>query len=188
MEKNHYGIALDQVKLLNQLLLIGFIASLLSSIILGLCLYRAIGTKTITFVPPVMTQQSSISAVRPDDAYLEMMSLYYLGLKLNVNPSNVHYYHQLLLIYADPSDYSHIYKILDNEEQAIVKEKISSVFYPDEVTVNPETLTVRVAGKLVKTVGVRPLKPHYYIYEIPYSYDNGLLKFKDMYRIEKQED
>ena len=185
MLQDKFGTVLDIARAANKLLLIAFISSLVAVMILSACLYRAIGQKTVTLVPPVMNQRTTVSAVKPDQAYLDMMARYLLGLKLNITPATVQQNHKLLLNYVNHAHYPQIQKILTEDQQAVQKHDISSVFYPDETTSKVSNLTVRISGTLVKKVGERPLKPSQVTYQLQFSYDNGLLKLNAMNQLKK---
>lgn len=186
MDKNKYANTLEIAKSLNRLLLIGFFGLVLACVGMGFSIYRLIGHKTVILMPPVMSQQMTVSDVKPDASYLQQMSLFLMGLKLNVTPNNVQYNFELLLDYVDAKAYPSLLDSLSNQAKFVKKQKLSAVFYADDVQVDPKHLMTKVSGVIEKTVGTRRLDPEKVSYLMEYKYNNGVLSIVNITKEDKK--
>ncbi|WP_242704188.1 type IV conjugative transfer system protein TraE [Vibrio coralliilyticus] len=81
---------LEISRLLNVFLAVGFLALSLVSVTLAAGLAYALSHQRYTIVPPTVSGAFTLSQVQVDNAYLTMMSDYFLHLKFDVTPSNGH--------------------------------------------------------------------------------------------------
>jgi conjugal transfer pilus assembly protein TraE len=112
------------------------------------------------------------------------MSLFFLTERLTVTPSTVKGQHQLLLSMTDSVFYANFSALLASEASAIEKQKISSVFYPQTIQVNPDTLSVVITGTLHRFVGERALAPTDKTYRLQYGYRQGQLAVREFSEME----
>lgn len=129
-----------------------------------------------TIVPAQIKQAFTISDTVVDASYLRQMALFFVGERLNITPSSIDQNHNVLLQYIDPKFYHTFVRILVNEKQAVMKQNISSVFYPDEIIPNVNDLTVLIKGSLIHWVGGLSLTPTKKYYLLKFSYRSGNLK------------
>jgi len=167
--------ALDLTKVMNKYLVIGFIAVSISCIVLAIIAFKSFGYQRTTFVPPVISQQFTLSGVAPDASYLKQMAEYELLLKLNVTPANVDRNYEQLLKYVDASSYHVIEPMLREEAKQVKSDRISANFYILSSVVAKNALVVRITGKFQKYVGSRALAPEDTTYILKFSYPNGVL-------------
>ncbi len=125
----------------------------------------------IEFKRPFVVSDSSVDA-----SYLRQMALFFIAERLNVNPTNINQSHNLILQYTDSKFYHDFLGILNKENQAVIKQNISSVFYPEEVKPNTKELNVLIKGTLAHWVGSTPIEPVKKNYTIKFSYRSGDLK------------
>ncbi|HJZ24045.1 MAG TPA: type IV conjugative transfer system protein TraE [Candidatus Babeliales bacterium] len=127
-------------------------------------------------VPVEFKQPFAISDAKVDASYLRQMALFFITERLNITPTNINQSHNLILQYTDSRFYHEFANILDKEKQAVLKQNISSVFYPEEVIPNIKELSVLIKGSLAHWVGNTALAPTKKNYVIKFHYKSGDLK------------
>ncbi|EJG1645635.1 type IV conjugative transfer system protein TraE [Vibrio harveyi] len=174
--------------LLNLLLTTGFLAMLITNLVLGYTSYQALTHQSRTLVPPSISKAFTISDGDVDEPYLEQMADYLLYLKLNVTPGSVGRQFGQLLDYVDEQHWHTLQPKLLREANIIKKDNISSQFSVEEVRISLETLQVQLYGKLQKYVGQRPLKPEMKWYQVNFSYDHGVIGLLSIEQVEVKKD
>ncbi|GLO64196.1 protein TraE [Vibrio sp. MACH09] len=173
--------------LLNALLLIGFIAMLLTNIALGWGMYHAVNSKSRTVVPPQISKAFTISDTNIDESYLQQMSEYFMHLRLDVTPASVHRKYSILLDYVTAEDWPTVQPKLLREAEHVKSQNISSRFDVDKVEIALEDLEVRLTGVLQKHVGSRPLAPETATYLVSLRYQHGEISVPSIQRIKSTE-
>ncbi len=160
---------------LHYLLLVS-IGLLIANIFLVWLVSWSFGHQKRTIIPADFNQAITISDNQVDAVYLRQMGLFFISERLNLTPNNVEHNHQIILQYSDVRFYHEFVGILGKEKEEIIKQNISSVFYPEEVVPNLGDLTLLVKGSLARWVGSTPLDPMKKSYLIKFSYHSGNLK------------
>jgi len=140
-------------------------------------------------VPAKIRQPFAISDSTVDASYLRQMALFFIAERLNITSSNIDQNHNIILQYTDSRFYHEFVDILGKEKQEVMKQNISSVFYPEEIVPNSRNLSVLVKGSLVHWVGNLSLAPIKKTYKIEFSYKSGNLKvlsFSELLENEKK--
>lgn len=187
MEKHYQQDRLTLSRLLNRLLLMGFLAMTLVSVGLGAGLVWALHTQPRTLVPPSISQAFTVSGSEVDGAYLSMMGEYFLFLKLNVTPANVSRQYGRLLEYVPPETWAILQPALVNEAKRIQASHIASRFdpLPGRTTVSVATTQMTQTGRLVKSVGNRTLPEDTATYRVSMDYRHGELVLLGIHRIKE---
>jgi conjugal transfer pilus assembly protein TraE len=173
--------------LLSALLLAGFLAMLITNIVLGMSIYQAINNKSRTLVPPFISKAFTVSDGDVDEPYLEMMGEFMVHKKLNITPANVHRQYGMLLDYVSEQQWPNVQPRLLREAEQIKSENISSRFDVVQVEVALEDLKVRFTGDLQKHVGSRPLDPEKnVVYEVSFSYEQAEISLLSINRVEQK--
>lgn len=185
MDYEHYQGSVASLKKLNKYLLIAVIS--LCVVLVGMCaaVYRAIGHKSTVLVPPVLTQQMTISDVMPDKSYLNQMALYLILLRLNVTPDNAQRNFKAFLSHVNSRIYGQMAASLDEDKKAIQQSRITSAFYPSNQEINPQAMSVKITGRLDKYVGKRSVSSKQETYVMTFDYHNGTLSILDYYKLKK---
>lgn len=131
-----------------------------------------------TIVPAEIRQSFTISDSVVDASYLQQMALMFVSQRLNITPSNIDHNHGVILQYTDHKFYHALVGILAQEKQAVLKQNISAVFYPEQVIPNVQDLSVMITGSLVHWVGAAALAPVKKTYIIRFTYQSGILKVR----------
>lgn len=160
---------------LHYLLLIS-VGLLISNIFLGWLVGWSFLHQKRTIVPAEIRQSFTISDSTVDASYLRQMALVFVGERLNITPGNIDQNHNIILQYTDPRFYHDFVSILGKEKQAVMKQNISSVFYPEEIVTNSGELSVLIKGSLMHWVGNSALVPVKKNYIIKFCYRSGDLK------------
>jgi conjugal transfer pilus assembly protein TraE len=184
MEYQQYQGSVAQLKKLNKYLIYALVAMSVALLGMSAAVYRAIGYKSVILMPPVLSQQMTISDVMPDKAYLQQMGLFLVGLRLNITPSNIDNNFKAFLTHVNSKIYGRVSTKLDEEIKTVQKGRITSAFYPREQKINPTNLSVKIMGRLDKYVGNRMISSKDQTYVLAFDYTNGSLSLMDYYSIE----
>lgn len=184
MEYQHYQGSVGQLRQLNRYLMIALVAMSVAIAGMGLALYRAIGQKSVVLMPPVLSQQMTISDVMPDASYLQQMGLFLLSLRLNITPSNIENHFATFLTHVNSKAYGKISVALDKEKKAVEQGRITSAWYPHNQAINANDLSVKITGRLDKYVGNRKISSADHSYILVFDYTKGSLSITDYYQIE----
>ena len=152
------------------------IGLLISNIFLAWLVGWALLHQKRVIVPAEITQPFTISDSAIDASYLRQIALFFIAERLNITPSNINQNHNIVLQYTDPKFYHEFVSILDKEKEAVLKQNISSVFYPEEVIPNSKEMSVLIRGSLAHWVGNVDIAPVKKNYVIKFNYKNGNLK------------
>lgn len=90
---------------------------------------------------------------RLDIEYIQMMTLSFLTLRLNVYPSIVDSNHAFLLSFVHPDIFTDLKSILQDEAMKIKTNGTNSAFYLTEINVHPTNDRVDVCGVIKMWVG-----------------------------------
>ncbi|TFH89370.1 type IV conjugative transfer system protein TraE [Vibrio ouci] len=178
MENKHQGHLLALSKLLNFLLVFGFITSMLVNVTLGLSLAKTSSEKSRTLVPPTISQAFTVSDTAIDAPYLHLMGEYFLKLKLNVTPANVVRQYGLLLDYVPAQNWPTIQPVLIKDSEHIKQYNTTSRFdaLPGKTEISIENMQFKQTGHLIKTVGDRTLPSERVTYLVQMDYSNGVIE------------
>ena len=113
----------------------------------------------IIIIPPETRQSFWVKGSTVSKEYLEDMGWGLSKLLLDLTPSSYPYNHEKLLTFSTPEAHGILKRQLTKEGENYKSLKLSTHFFPSEITVDPKTLLVEVkgtlqsyvAGKLVKT-------------------------------------
>jgi conjugal transfer pilus assembly protein TraE len=149
------------------------IAGLMALANLGLALW-VLGTdvreKTIV-VPPDFDKAFWVHGDALSPEYLEQMAVFFASLALTYNPENIGHQVKLFLRYADPQSYGALAAKLEGDVQRIARNRLSSVFYPQEVRLQGQQ--VLLTGELTTLVGNQQAEQRQARFRIQFSYRDG---------------
>lgn len=125
----------------------------------------------------------SVSEAQASPAFLQMMALAFLALRLNVSPETVDSQQQFLLSYVKPGALPDFKVVLNEEGRRIKQNDVNSSFYATQINVLPASNSVDIRGLLKTTIGNGKPKPELKHYFLSLDYDAGvtsLLKFVEV--------
>lgn len=155
--------------------LIVALGSLILNLLLSITLMLMIGHERIILVPPSIDKTFWVSASHVSPEYLSEMSLFFSNLRFNITPTNATTQRELLLRYVQPNKYEELKTELLSEADYLVKEHISTAFFPVNVIVDSKKLVGRVTGDLQSTIGDSQLPAKRVTYQIAFNYNAGRL-------------
>ncbi len=92
--------------------------------------------KYTTFLVPVgFSEESLIGTKNVGDSYLIQWTDFIVGLKLNVTPETIAYHQRALLPYISNASYGKFKASLLKEQERIIADEVSTVFYPKETKI-----------------------------------------------------
>ena len=135
----------------------------------------------ITLIPAGATQNMTIGSNAVDNSYLTQWAEFIVSLKMNVTPSTVAETQEKLLAYVSPSVYGAYKEQLLNEQQAIKKSEITSVFFPKQTLVDDKVAyQVKTTGELQVYYGRERAKSDQVTYQLNFNFNNGRLLLKSI--------
>ena len=145
----------------------------LSNVALGYwVLTTDVREKTIV-VPPRFEKSFWVHGDAVSPEYLEQMAVYFAGLALTYNPDNIGHQVSQFLRYADPESYGALAARLEGDARKIERNRLASVFYPQEVRLKGER--VLLAGQLTTLVGNKQTEQRQARFLIRFTYRDGRL-------------
>jgi conjugal transfer pilus assembly protein TraE len=159
--------------------------SLLLNILLSLGMISLVGHERVIIVPPSISKTFWVDYNTVSPEYLYEMSLFFVGLRFDMTPSNAENQREVMLRYVSPEYYDSLKTQLINEAKQMSQEHISTAFYPNDVRVDAKHLTTLVIGDLASTVGTNSLPNQHVIYKITYGYHAGRLLVRSFDEVQK---
>lgn len=146
-----------------------------------LVLVRTAHKHTTVLVPVGLTQESIISTSGVNDSYLIQWTEFITGLKLNVTPETVAYHQYALLPYVSNATYGKFKTGLLKEQERIIADEVSTVFYPKETKVlNKEQYKTRTTGQLNVYIGDMLHDSVMVSYDLNFDYVNNRLLLRSI--------
>ena len=110
-----------------------------------------------------------------DASYLKLMSENFIFLRLNVTPESVLAQTKQLLAMVSSQSYPLFTKVLEQEANLIIAQKISSHFDITHIQVDANHLTCNIKGILHRSVGIRNLDDENLLYRLKFKHQFGRL-------------
>lgn len=139
---------------------------------------------TTVVIPAGFSKEVSVSQDGVSDNFLTEWTEFLANLKLNVTPSRINKQQKSLLAYVDSSKYGDIKKHLIEEQERVIRDDITTVFFPESTKViDNGKLTTKISGLLRVFIGSEINKEVRVSYLLKYKLNNnGLLltEFKEI--------
>ncbi len=137
--------------------------------------------KKVIVTPPDIKQNFWVSDHAVSESYLTQMSDFFLTLALDKTPGNAKYQTQSLLKYVDPNLFNTLKQKMSAEDDRIIKENITTSFFPVKQRVWYKKMRVEVTGDFVSRIGDKVMPTQRISYFIQYSYRQGYLHITQFY-------
>lgn len=186
MDFNLSKTKVDIANQVSKILIFALIGITIVAILEGILLFKFKRDAKVIVVPPIITQPFTVSNTSVDQSYLQQMTLFLIGLKLNVTPKTVAATHQLFLDYVAPEVYGAVEKQLIEETEAIKAGDISASFSLSSIIVDAPQLMVKVSGILKRSSGSNILPDDNVTYLVRYELSNGTVKLLSLSKWEKK--
>lgn len=132
-------------------------------------------TERIVIVPAVIEREFWVDGSSVSSTYLEQFGVYLGQLILGKTPKSAASQRTLILRHTDPTFYGIMRKRLIEEEEMLVKQNVSYAFFPVEVKVDTEKMSVLLVGDRLSFVGGNQVLSQREQYSFGFSYSGARL-------------
>lgn len=143
---------------------------LLANLLLSICLLSK--KEKIILIPGQLNQEAVLGDVF-SISYMEEVTNFFVGLLLDLTPSNVEYKSSIVLKHVDSSSYNTLKKYFDDEEEKHKKYNLCTSFAVTNLTV--KGLRVEISGILTSRFGDSGKQEQSMTYLIQYKNSHGRL-------------
>ena len=161
----------------------GLLSALLATNLLTLiALLQA--ERTVVLVPPILESQVNVARASASQEVKEAWGLFVTELLGNVTPTNAPFLRQTLEPLLSPNLRRAVAAILDDQVEALQRDRVSVRFAPELVQYESGTDRVRVSGKQVITgPGADPVtRPRTYEVQVAFRHYRPLITHLDAYQ------
>ena len=149
--------------------------SMVTNILVGILAWSAWKNERTIVTPLFFNRPFSLSMQQADAAYLRMMTLSFLSLRLNVTPETVDQQHKLLLFFVAPTVRPYLVSVFHQEAKVIRQADVSSVFFETRMQVNSRNNQVDIRGVLARYAGTHALPERQKHYRLSFVMSSGHL-------------
>ncbi len=182
---NKEGLIIEADKILKQRNAILVVAGimLLANIFLSASLF--LHDKEIVLIPNSLDEKTSIKSSKMSPAYLEAITRDAINLMLNVSPANAEYSAKSILKITHPAFYGQLKKDLNERNKDMTNRRITTLFYPQSMSVNETYDGAIVVGKLSTYLGKEEVLTEDKTYSITYSFEGFRPLIMDFYEVQQ---
>jgi len=182
---NKEGLIIEADKILKQrnALLVVSAVMLIANIFLSAALF--LHDKEIVLVPNSLDEKTSIKSNKMSPAYLEAITRDAINLMLNVSPSNAEYSAKSILKVTHPAFYGQLKKDLNERGKDVTNRRISTLFYPQSMSINEAHDGAIIVGKLSTYLGKEEVLTEDKTYSITYSFEGFRPLILDFYEVQQ---
>ncbi|MEM9375216.1 MAG: type IV conjugative transfer system protein TraE [Pseudomonadota bacterium] len=159
------------------------VVTLILALSVLLLTYFVTARETRVILTPTLLSDTAISSNKPSPEYMEQVTRDMAGLFLNRHPHNLSYFRGNILRLAHPATHGEIEAALLQTERRLIATKTSTVFYPEEIFVDPVTLYSEIRGELHTYLGPERVASEKKIYAADWRFDAMRLWLEDFYPI-----
>ena len=159
-------------------LVVLLVGSMLVNLVLAVFAARLAGHERIVVVPPTIHKTFWVESERVSSEYLEQMGYFLMQLTLNVTPQSVDHQAKVLLQYAAPASFGELRTALLTAAERLKRDGASTVFSPQDLTVDERALRVGVRGQLTTFISDRRVSDVSKGYAIELQYSGGRVFLK----------
>ncbi|MBI2293794.1 MAG: type IV conjugative transfer system protein TraE [Betaproteobacteria bacterium] len=152
--------------------------SMLVNLVLAVFAVRLAGHERIVVVPPTIHKTFWVESDRVSSEYLEQMGYFLMQLTLNVTPQSVDHQAKVLLQYAAPASFGELRTALLTAGERLKRDGASTVFSPQDLSVDERALRVGVRGQLTTFISDRRVSEVSKGYAIELQYSGGRVFLK----------
>lgn len=157
----------------NRLLKFAILIIAISSVASAALSIYAIDREKVVILPPVVDERIVISGNDVNEAYIRLFARYSTSLFLNYSPATFSSQAGDLLKLAAPDFFQSLHKQLLGLQDTIKQLQVSSVFYPQRITVNLDKKEVTVQGMRRQEAQHSIIDEDTRVYKIKYAIIHG---------------
>jgi conjugal transfer pilus assembly protein TraE len=154
----------------NRLLKFTVVCLSIAVIIISIFSYSALKYQRVVILPPVVDRRIEISGNSVNEDYVRLFARYAMTLLNDFTPGAAPGQFSELLTLSSPSFYPAFQKTLNGMKDTITKLNLTSVFYPQALSIDTEKKVIEVTGQQKHFAGAVMV-------------DNGLKKYQITYVI-----
>lgn len=151
------------------------LAFLLSVIALVLAVFLFFKQDRIVISPPVIEKEFWVDAKQVSPTYLEQFGYFLCQLLLTKSSQSAASQRSVLLRHTDPCYAGILKQRLIEEEEILKKQSTSYVFYPFEIKVNPEEMSLLITGDRQVFIGGKEISKEREGYLLRFTYTGSRL-------------
>lgn len=159
-------------------LVVLLVGSMLVNLVLAVFAVRLAGHERVVVVPPTINKTFWVESDRVSSEYLEQMGYFLMQLTLNVTPQSVDHQAKVLLQYAAPASFGELRTALLGAAERLKRDGASTVFSPQDLSVDERALKVGVRGNLTTFISDRRVSEVSKGYAIELQYSGGRIFLK----------
>lgn len=159
-------------------LVVLLVGSMLVNLVLAVFAVRLAGHERVVVVPPTINKTFWVESDRVSSEYLEQMGYFLMQLTLNVTPQSVDHQAKVLLQYAAPASFGELRTALLGAAERLKRDGASTVFSPQDLSVDERALKVGVRGNLTTFISDRRVSEVSKGYAIELQYSGGRVFLK----------
>jgi len=184
MQLNSFVSKTDNMKAENRLLKFTVVIVAIASVLSAILSYSALKYQKIVILPPVVDRRIEISGNNVNDDYIKLFTRYTTDLMFNYTPHTFRGQSNELLRLVTPEFYNAFNGKLTVMADNIEKLLVSSVFYPQKLSINQAKSEVLVQGLRQQYTHGQAIKNKQMKYIIRYKIINGRFYIDDIKEID----
>lgn len=159
-------------------------ASMLLNVLLAIGVVMADRTHRETVIPPEISKTFWVEDRKASDSYLEQMGLFILRLALDVTPASGEYQMRQILRYTLPTSYGALEKHLLEQTKRMGRDKVSTSFAVNGVSVNQAQQSVKFNGTLRTMLIDKTVAETLKTYEVRFAFGSGRIYLKELVELD----
>jgi len=184
MQLNSFVNKTDNIKAENRLLKFTVVVIAIASVLSAVLSYSALKYQKIVILPPVVDRRIEISGNNVNDDYIKLFTRYATNLMFNYTPHTFRDQSNELLRLVTPEFYNAFNDKLTVMADNIEKLLVSSVFYPQRLSINQAKREILVQGLRQQYAHGSVIKNKQMKYIIRYKIINGRFYIDDIKEID----
>ncbi|MBN2251598.1 MAG: type IV conjugative transfer system protein TraE [Candidatus Altiarchaeota archaeon] len=184
MRLNFFIDKFANVKAENRLLKFAVVIVAAASVMSAIVSYSALKYQKVVILPPVVDSRIEISGNNVNDDYVKLFARYAMGLMLNYTPHTFRGQSSELLKLVTPEFYNTFHGTVTAMADDIERLLISSVFYPQKLSIDQEKKEVTVQGLRRQHSHDSPIEDKQKKYMMRYKIINGRFHIDDIKEID----
>lgn len=152
----------------------------------GMTIRSLISQREKIVIPMTFDAPFVVSETRQSAAYLQMMALSFLSLRLNVSPETVDRQHAFLLSYIRADMREKFVPVLAAESRKIRENAVASAFYQKGIQVYPAEGIADIRGVLKTWIGSSPPLEESKHYRLKLSYQAGVTSIEKFVEVDNE--
>jgi len=184
MRLNFFVDKFANMKAENRLLKFAVVVVAVSSVMSAIVSYSALKYQKVVILPPVVDRRIEISGNNVNDDYVKLFTRYTMGLMFNYTPHTFRGQSNELLKLVTPEFYNIFHGKVTVMAGNIERLLISSVFYPQKLSINQGKKEVTVQGLRQQRAHDSPIEDKQKKYIMRYKIINGRFYIDDIKEID----